>query len=55
MMWFVQTESAVVKPTQLSVSNVTELSGSEVFADYHSDTQRLVFLHREIKSSPQQI
>lgn len=55
MMWFVQTESAVVKPTQLSVSNITELSGSEVFADYHSDTQRLVFLHRETKSSPQQI
>ena len=55
MMWFVQTESAVAKPTQLSVRNITELSGSEVFADYHSDTQRLVFLHRETKSSPQQI
>lgn len=55
IMWFVQTESAVVKPTQLSVRNITELSGSEVFADYHSDTQRLVFLHRETKSSPQQI
>lgn len=39
----------------VQVSLLTELSGSEVFADYHSDTQRLVFLHRETKSSPQQI
>lgn len=37
------------------VTRMTALAGSEVNADYHEKTGKLAFLHRETKSSPQQL
>lgn len=47
--------SNIVQKTEVIAANLTNLSGSEVFADYHEDHNKLVFLHRAERSSPQQL
>lgn len=37
------------------ISRITQLSGSEVGADLHLPSQRLAFVHRETRNSPQQL
>jgi DNA-binding winged helix-turn-helix (wHTH) protein len=41
--------------TGVTVTQMTALTGSEVNADFHQPTNKLAFLFRETKSSPQQL
>ncbi|TDF37181.1 hypothetical protein EYS14_13565 [Alteromonadaceae bacterium M269] len=40
---------------KVNVETLTSLPGSEIYADYHSATNKLAFLHRDTRNSPQQL
>ena len=42
-------------PGNVKIEALTSLPGSEVFADYHQTDNKLAFLHRDARNSPQQL
>ena len=53
--WQHKTQPVKNGPSQTQLEQVTDLAGSETFADLHLPTNKLVFLHRQANHSPQQL
>ena len=57
--WFIARQPGVAEPPSelqnITVTPLTSLEGSEIFADYHAADNKLAFLHRDAGHSPQQL